>query len=198
MRARELLESFGIPVIPTRLCNSEEDAVQAAEELGYPVAVKADVAHKTDAGAVRLGCAAPAAVRDAYQSIAYEHSVLVQPMAGGGVETILGLKRDPLVGPALVFGLGGIFAEVLRDVSLRIPPVDLCEAERMLDELRGTALLHGARGGPPADVPALVQAIANMGELALALGDRLVAVDVNPLIVLPQGVIAVDALVELS
>ncbi|HLQ31978.1 MAG TPA: acetate--CoA ligase family protein, partial [Chloroflexota bacterium] len=198
MRARELLESFGIPVIPTRLCKSEEDAVQAAEAIGYPVAIKADMAHKSDAGAVRLGCATPAAVRDAYQSIAYEHSVLVQPMAGGGVETILGLKRDPLVGPALVFGLGGIFAEVLRDVSLRIPPVDLCEAERMLDELRGTELLHGARGGPPADVPALVQAIANMGELALALGDRLVAVDVNPLIVLPQGVIAVDALVELS
>jgi acetate---CoA ligase (ADP-forming) len=104
------------------------------------------------------------------------------------------------VGPALVFGLGGIYAEVLRDVALRIPPIDATEAERMVQELRGKALLQGARGGPPADVPALVRAIVAVSDLAVATDGRLRALDLNPLIVFPEGhgVLAVDALLELS
>jgi acetate---CoA ligase (ADP-forming) len=209
LKARELLASFGVPVVDARLCASAEEAVAAADSFGYPVALKIespDVAHKTEAGGVKLGCGTAAAVRDAYGSIlASVHAsriagVLVQPMAAAGVETILGIKYDPLVGPALVFGLGGIYAEVLRDVALRIPPIDATEAERMVQELRGKALLQGARGGPPADVPALVRAIVAVSDLAVATDGRLRALDLNPLIVFPEGhgVLAVDALLELS
>ena len=118
----------------------------------------------------------------------------------GGVETILGIKRDPLVGPAVVFGLGGIFTEILHDVSLRIPPLTRRDAEQMIDQLRGKALLFGARGRPEADVEALVEVIVKVGELALALEHRLEALDLNPLMVLPkgQGVVAVDTLVQVT
>ncbi|HLG73160.1 MAG TPA: acetate--CoA ligase family protein [Chloroflexota bacterium] len=212
LEAKRLLEEFGIPVVPSRLARSVAEAVEAANELGYPAVLKIespDVLHKTDAGGVRLGCASAEAVRDAYDGIiasvnahapsARIDGVLVQPMAGAGVEFILGVKHDPLVGPAVVAGLGGIFAEVLKDVSLRIPPFDEREAEDMIEELRGKALLRGARGRPPADVKALTQAIVRLGELAVALEGQLAALDVNPLLVLPegQGVLALDALLQL-
>jgi acyl-CoA synthetase (NDP forming) len=199
MQTAELLRQFGIPVIPTRACRSPDEAVQAAEQLGYPVAVKADVAHKSDAGAIRLGLTTPEAVRDAFASMG-THDVLVQAMAGAGLETIIGIKQDPLVGPALVFGLGGIFTEVMRDVALRIPPIDEREAESMIEDLRGEPVFHGIRGRPPADIPALAAIIVRAGDMALALGDRLAALDLNPLIVYPEGggVVAVDALMELS
>jgi acetate---CoA ligase (ADP-forming) len=209
LQARELLASFGLPIVEAQLCRSADAAVVAAAVFGCPVALKIespDVAHKTEAGGVKLGLAGEQAVRDAYASIVAAakgkrvDGVLVQPMAGDGVETILGVKVDPLIGPALVFGLGGIYAEVLRDVALRIPPVDAAEAERMIDQLRGKALLRGARGRPPADVAALVRAIVAMSELAMATDGRLQALDLNPLIVFPEGrgVLAVDALVQLT
>jgi len=209
MEARELLVSFGVPVVEARLCESAEEAVAAAENFGYPVALKIespDITHKTEAGGVKLGRGDAAAVRDAYGSIlasvrgARIDGVLVQPMAAEGVETILGIKYDPLLGPALVFGLGGIYAEVMHDVALRIPPIDAAEAECMVAELRGVALLRGARGRPPADVPALVRTILAVSELAVATDGRLRALDLNPLIVFPegQGVLAVDALLKLS
>ncbi|HVA23326.1 MAG TPA: acetate--CoA ligase family protein [Chloroflexota bacterium] len=210
MEARELLVSFGVPVVETRLCASEDEAVRAAQGFGYPVALKIespDIAHKTEAGGVKLGCVDEVGVREAHSSILASvppdcriDGVLVQPMAAEGVETILGIKYDPLVGPALVFGLGGIYAEVLRDVALRIPPVDAAEAERMVAQLRGVALLRGARGRAPADTKALVRAILAVSELAVATDGRLRALDLNPLMVFPegQGVLAVDALLELG
>ncbi|HEX6513444.1 MAG TPA: acetate--CoA ligase family protein [Chloroflexota bacterium] len=212
MEARELLMAFGIPVVETALCPFPRDAVAAAERFGYPVALKIespDILHKTDAGGVKLGCRDAEAVIEAFglivNSVEHTHpgswlsGVLVQPMAAAGAETILGVKHDPLVGPAVVFGLGGVFAEVMRDVSLRIPPFDEREALAMIGELRGQALLRGARGAPPADVPAVTAAILRAGELAVALEGRLAALDLNPLLVLPegQGVLALDALVEL-
>jgi len=212
MQARALLESFGFPVVETRLCRSADEAAVAAEALGFPVALKIespDVVHKTDAGGVRLGCASQVEVREVYEAIldsikshhprAPIEGVLVQPMAPAGVETILGVKHDPLVGPAVLLGLGGIFTEILRDVSLRIPPLEERDAQAMISDLRGKALLQGARGRPASDVPALAHTVLQLAELALALEDRLVALDLNPLLVMPegQGVLALDALIEL-
>jgi succinyl-CoA synthetase beta subunit len=196
-----VLEEAGVPVVPTRLCSSTEEAVAAADELGYPVVLKIEspeVLHKTDAGGVKLGVADAAGVREAYEAIAAlpvrMEGVLVQPMASQGVEMILGVKRDPVVGPAVLLGMGGIFAEVLKDVSLRIPPISEHDAQEMVDELRGKTLLFGARGRPAADVEALVKMIVRVGQLAPSLG----ALDINPLLVLPDGVLAVDALVQLD
>jgi acyl-CoA synthetase (NDP forming) len=210
--ARALLEAFGIPVVQAELCGSLQEAVAAAERFDYPVALKIespDIVHKTDAGGVRLGCGSPAAVRQAYEEILASVSagqpaariagVLVQPMAPTGVEMILGVKADPLAGPAVLLGLGGIFTEILRDVALRVPPLEPRDASAMVEQLRGRALLRGARGRPPADVAGLEQAILHLGELAMAAAGRLAALDINPLLVLPdgQGVLALDALIEL-
>jgi acyl-CoA synthetase (NDP forming) len=128
------------------------------------------------------------------------HGVVVQPMIAGGVEMIVGVKRDPVFGPAVVCGLGGVFVEVLRDVAVRVPPLDAAEAAAMIAELRGGALLRGARGRPPADVRALAETLVRVAALADAWRDRLRALDINPLLVLEdgRGVVAVDWLVELD
>jgi acyl-CoA synthetase (NDP forming) len=126
--------------------------------------------------------------------------VLVQPMIAGGTEMILGVKTDPLFGPAVVCGFGGILVEVLRDVSIRVPPLSTDDAREMLGELRGARLLGGVRGRRPADVTALAETLVKLAALAEALGDRLRALDVNPLLVLDEGhgVVAVDWLIELG
>src|SRR6266540_232347 len=213
MAARGLLAEFGIPVVETLAAADAEQAVAAAERLGYPVALKIDspdVAHKSDVGGVRLGCADARSVRDAFEQMLDEvhrhlpaariDGAVVQPMAAGGVETILGVQIDPLFGPAIVFGLGGIFVEVLGDVSIRVPPISADDALEMICEVRGSALLHGVRGRAPADVGALANAIVSLAALASAHRDSLRALDINPLLVLPQGsgVVAVDWLVELA
>jgi acetyltransferase len=210
--ATALLREFGIPLAETRLAADAEDAVRVAERLGYPVALKIDspdIVHKTDVGGVRLGCTDAAAVRRAASDVLAEvrrrapaariDGVLVQRMVPGGVEMILGVKSDPSFGPAVVCGVGGIFVELLRDVSVRVPPIDLGEAREMIAELRGRALLGGARGRPPADVPALADAVVRLAALAAAYGPRLQALDLNPLLVLPEGagVVAVDWLIEM-
>jgi acyl-CoA synthetase (NDP forming) len=208
-----LLAAYGIPCVPTRFADDADDAVAAAAALGYPVVLKIesrDVAHKTDVGGVRVGCADAAAVRAAYADIlasvgrhlprARLDGVAVQPHVADGAEVILGVKADPLFGPAVVFGLGGVLVEVLRDVALRLPPFDRDDALAMIAEIRGSALLRGVRGRPPADVTALADTLVRLGALALAHGDRLAALDLNPVLVLPagRGVVAVDWLVEMS
>jgi acetate---CoA ligase (ADP-forming) len=207
------LEEFGIPVAATVAAASADAAVAAAERLGYPVALKIDspdLAHKTDVGGVRLGCADAAAVRHAFAELLAEvrrrapaarlDGVLVQPMIDGGVEMIVGVKRDPVVGPAVVCGFGGVLVEVLRDVAVRVPPLDADEARAMLAELRGAALLTGVRGGPAADVAALADVLVRTAALAEAYGDRLNALDLNPLVVREagRGAVAVDWLLELA
>jgi len=168
------------------------------------------VLHKSDVGGVRVGLADAAAVRAAFSEMqdavrrqrpdARLDGGVVQPMVSGGVEVILGVKTDPLFGPAVVFGLGGIFVEVLKDVAIRVPPLDAVEAREMVEEIRGAALLRGARGRPPADVAALADAIVRLGHLAQAQQGSLLALDLNPVLVLPegQGVVAVDWLVQFS
>jgi hypothetical protein len=126
--------------------------------------------------------------------------VLVQSMVAGGTEMIAGVKRDPLFGPAIVCGVGGIFVEVLRDVAVRVPPLDHAEALAMIAELRGAGLLRGARGRSPADVNALAEALMGLARLAEACGPSLRALDINPLVVLDEGrgAVAVDWLIELE
>jgi acetate---CoA ligase (ADP-forming) len=211
--ATRLLTDFGIPLAETIQAKDAEQAVRAADRLGYPVVIKIDspdVAHKTDVGGVRVGCRDAAAVRAAVVDVldsvrrhapaAPLDGVQVQRMVPGGTEMILGVKTDPLFGPAVVCGFGGIFVEQLRDVSVRVPPVGRADAMAMIDELRGAALLKGARGRAPADVDALADTIVRLAALAEAHRQSLRALDINPLLVLEagRGVVAVDWLIELT
>jgi acetate---CoA ligase (ADP-forming) len=211
--AFRLLNEFGIPAAPTVLTTSADDAASAAEGMGYPVALKiesAAITHKSDVGGVALKLRNANEVREAYKRIQIEvgrrapnariDGIVVQRMAGEGVEMILGVKRDPLFGPVVLCGFGGILVELLKDVAVGIPPLSPEQAYDMLKRLRGFPILAGVRGKPPADVETLCQAIAGISGLAVALRNQLLGLDINPLIVLAkgQGVIAVDALVEIQ
>jgi acyl-CoA synthetase (NDP forming) len=211
--AERLLRAFGIPLVESVAAATSEAAVAAAEQIGHPVVLKIDspdLAHKTDVGGVRLGCADSAAVRRGFAEMVAEvrrrapaariEGVLVQPMVADGLEMIVGVKSDPLVGPAVVCGFGGVLVEVLRDVAVRVPPIDGEDAREMLRELKGAALLGGVRGRPPADVAAVVDVVTRIGALAEALGPRLSGLDLNPLIARPEGrgAVAVDWLIELA
>jgi succinyl-CoA synthetase beta subunit len=198
-RAAGFLASCGVPVVPARAATGEAAAVAAADELGYPVVVKAaGLAHKSDTGGVRLNLGDEAAVRDGYRAVravAGDGPVLVQPYRTGGVELIAGIVRDPAWGLMLAVGLGGIWVEVLQDAALRPLPVTAAEVQQALRELRGAAVLRGARGAPPADLPAVAGVIAQIAAVAAGLGDRLESLEVNPLLVRGDQVEALDALI---
>jgi acyl-CoA synthetase (NDP forming) len=209
--AKRVLAAYGIPVTRESLAATRDEAVRAAAEIGFPVALKiqsADIPHKTEAGGVRIGVADREAVAAAFDEIvanARRHApdaridgVLVQEMVAGGTEVILGVNNDPLFGPAIMFGLGGIFAEVFKDVTFRLAPVTRSEAVEMIREIRAFKVLDGARGRPKADVEALADAILRLAALAIDLRGEVAELDVNPLFVLPagQGVKAGDALIK--
>ena len=211
--AMQLLREFGVPLVETIAVKDAAAAVIAADRLGYPVVLKIDspdVAHKTDVGGVRVGCRDAGAVRAAFREMLVEvgrrapaarlDGALVQRMIAGGRQMILGVKTDPLFGPAVLCGFGGIFVEQLRDVSLRVPPIGPADAAAMIAELRGAAILSGARGRAPADTAALAEAIVRVAALAEAHRQSLRALDINPLLVLDDGhgVVAVDWLIELT
>jgi acyl-CoA synthetase (NDP forming) len=211
--SKRILSEYGIPVTREALACSVDEAQAAAVRVGYPVALKvqsSNIAHKTEARAVRLGIRDAAELTAAYEEIlanARRHSpdatidgVLVQEMVAGGVEVILGVTNDALFGPAIMFGLGGIFAEVLHDVTFRLAPVTAATAREMIAEVKGYPLLAGARGKPPADVDALADAIVRLSALAIDLRDSLAELDVNPLFVMEKGrgVIAADALIKVK
>jgi acyl-CoA synthetase (NDP forming) len=205
--AKAVLAAAGLPVVADRLAASASEAVAAGKELGGPVAMKIaspDILHKTEAGGVKLGVAAgdAAAVFDSISASAKAHApkaridgVLISPMIEGGVDCILGAKVDPVFGPVVVFGLGGVFTEVLNDVSFRRAPFCETTAHEMIDELKGVALLKGARGQPPADLGALAAAISRLSVFASAHGDAIDSVEMNPLRAMPKGCIALDALI---
>jgi acyl-CoA synthetase (NDP forming) len=203
--AREYINAAGVPVVPGDLVTTVEAAVDAADRLGYPVALKAvsaSLLHKSEIGAVVLNLRDPDAVRIAYRQVTEAaagmpdlEGVLVTTMRHGGIEMIVGVVQDPLWGPVLAVGLGGIWVEVMRDVARRLLPVDRAEIRRMLDELQASALLHGVRGQEPADLEVLADVIFRIASSALALGDRLDALEVNPLWVSGSQVEALDVLV---
>lgn len=202
-RAAALLAANGIPVVPSELAPDEEAAVSAAERTGYPVVLKAaaeGLGHKSDIGGVRLGLASAGDVRRAYREVRAAmgpggEGVLVQPQREGGVELLAGVVRDPAWGLVLAVALGGVWVEVLKDSVLRLLPVDAAEVRRALGELRGAALLDGARGTEPADLDAVAEVIARVGALAEGLGDGLESLEVNPLLVRGARIETLDALV---
>lgn len=194
--ALHLLAEAGLAIVPTRLAGDAEAAVAAAEALGYPVVVKAgdpSVLHRTEIGGVAIDLPDAAAVRAAAARI--PAPLLVQSMAGSGQEVILGLQRNPDLGTFVLLGLGGIWAEVLDDVVVRKVPLRPDEAAEMVQALRSLPLFQGARGRPLLDIAALADAIERLADLGTQLGAALDALDINPLLVLPSGVLALDALV---
>ncbi|MFI7040090.1 acetate--CoA ligase family protein [Microbispora rosea] len=206
-RAAALLSSAGIPVVPGELVHDEESAVAAAVGFGYPVVLKAaaeGLGHKSDIGGVRLGLSGARDVERAYREVvaaaaavpgAGRVGALVQPQRGGGVELLVGVVRDPAWGLTLAVGLGGIWVEALRDTALRVLPVDAAEVRRALGELRGAALLRGARGTEPADLDAVAAVVARVAAFAGSLGDDLESLEINPLLVRGSHVEALDALI---
>jgi acetate---CoA ligase (ADP-forming) len=211
--AYRLLEEFGIAAVPTVMTQSADEAAAAANRMGFPVVLKiesAQITHKSDAGGVAFRLSSTTEVRNAYAQIITEVSrrapiakidgIVVQRMASEGVEMILGIKRDPLFGPVVICGFGGILVELLKDVSIGMPPLSPKQAHDMLKRLRGFPILAGVRGKPAADIDALCDAIAGVSTLAWSFRDQLAGLDINPLIVLPKGkgVVAVDALVEIQ
>ncbi|MBO9352952.1 DUF1254 domain-containing protein [Bordetella petrii] len=206
--AMQVLRDSGIPVVSTLCAHSREDAIVQARTLGFPAVMKvlsADITHKSDTGGVVLN------IRDAREAgLAYDRimaavrkaapharlqGVLVAPMVRGGVECILGARRDPVLGTVVMLGSGGVNVELQKDVSFRLAPVDLRQAREMIRELKIAPLFSGFRGAAPADVDALAQAIVGLSRFALAAADTLDSVELNPFVVLPagQGACALDA-----
>jgi acyl-CoA synthetase (NDP forming) len=208
--SKQLLAAWGVSSAREDPANSAEEAVTAAEQLGFPVALKIDspdIPHKTEAGVVRLNLGDAVQVRTAYAEIlanakAYApqariSGVSVQEMVRDGVEVIVGVSCDPQLGPVLLFGSGGVMVEVYNDVALRRCPIMRSEAQAMIAEVKGARLLQGFRGRPAADLRALEDILVRVSHLAMHLEGHLAELDINPLMVLPsgQGVKAVDALV---
>ena len=206
--SKSLLAKAGLPVVDERLVGSAEEARQAAKELGLPVAMKVDSAqinHKTEIGGVILDVCTQEDVENAYETLisrarqtapdAVIDGILVAPMIHGGVETILGVHRDPIFGPVVMFGIGGIFVEIDKDVVFRIAPFEADEAYKMIGEIKGFTLLNGTRGKPPSDIDALANSLVKLSSFAAANIDTVESIDINPMIVLPngQGAVVIDA-----
>jgi acyl-CoA synthetase (NDP forming) len=209
VRARALLEQAGIPIVPSRLVTSPEEAAQVARDLGLPVALKiqsAALPHKSDVGGIALNLSTEQDVRQEFSAMmkrvqsshpeAEIEGILVSPMRPAGVELLVGIVRDPLWGPILTLGLGGIWTEVFKDTAVRILPVQHDEIETMLGELRGAALLQGARGQMRIDLSALSEIIHRISTLAFALGPRLSVLEINPLLVNASRIEALDVLIS--
>lgn len=206
--SKQVLAEYGIPVTQDILVSSAAEASRAAAKLGLPVVMKVaspDLLHKSDAGLVEVGIASAAEAKRAFVELneraaradrtAHVEGVLVCEMLSGGVETVVGVSNDDFFGPTVMFGLGGVFIEVLGDVSFRVPPFDRREARRMIEEVRGLPLLRGARGRPPADINALVDVLMKVQRLAVDLASTVAELDINPLLVSERGAVALDALI---
>jgi acyl-CoA synthetase (NDP forming) len=203
--SKQLIQTWGVSITREEQASAVENAVVAAEHLGYPVVLKSDAAyilHKTEADVVRLGLNTADQVRSAYTNISAKAGpdVLVQEMVTDAVEVIVGVAYDAQLGPILLFGSGGVLVEVYQDVALRRCPIDYDDALGMISEVKGAALLRGFRGRPVADVDALTNTLVAVSHLAVHLDGVLAELDINPLMVLPagQGVKAADALVILN
>ena len=210
--AKRVLADAGIAVVPEHACASAQQAEAAAQALGFPVVMKIlspDILHKSEIGGVLLNVTSPEAVRSGFATLmarardaapqARLEGVLVAKQLSGGVECILGIQRDPVFGPVAMFGLGGIFVEVLHDVVLRRCPFGEDVAESMIRSIKGAPLLLGARGRPSADIKALAAMLSRLSVFAHQAGDRLQSIDLNPVFAMPdgQGAWAADAVIEI-
>lgn len=197
----DLLEAAGFDVVRRKQVTTATAARAAGDELGYPVVLKVadtDMAHKTEAGGVVLGISSGVELAAAAERLLQHgaRSLLVQEQLNGGVEVLLGSESRPPLGDFLLVGLGGIWTEILDDVALRPVGLRVGEARQMIQSLRGFPLLAGARGQRVLDIESLVHALERLDDLALELGDELTSVDINPIIVLPDRAIVVDALLS--
>ena len=205
IEAKELLREAGIGVVDTRLATSKEEAVSISKQLGFPVVLKIaspDVTHKSDAGGVKLGLRTSKQVEKAYDGIlavigqkypqAVMHGVSVQKMARPGVEVIIGMSKDAQFGPVLMFGLGGILVEILKDVSFRIVPLTRRDAREMIREIKSYALLEGYRGQEPVDVSYLEELLLKVSQF-VEENPEIRELDINPIFAYRDGAIAVDA-----
>ena len=204
-QAAELLACYQIPLVAARAAHSEQEAAQAAADLGGRVVLKAEaegLVHKSEAGAVKLDLRTPQEVTDAYRALAAGlgprlQRVLVQPMIAGGVEVLIGLVQEPVFGPLVVFGLGGVATDVLGDHAARLTPLTDTDADELIQSVHAAPLLAGHRGTPPADVGALADTLLRISRLADDLPE-VAELDLNPVIARPDGIHAVDVRVRVS
>ena len=205
LEVHDLFAAAGIPVVKTRFVSSADEAVKAVSAVGYPVALKAagpTILHKTEVGGVALGLSNEAAVRRVYAEMlsrlgADLTGVLVQEMVPGGVEVVVGATLDPIFGPLVLYGSGGILVELLNDVAFRINPLTDYDVRDMINEVKGTALVRGYRGTPPADEEALVEIISRVSAL-VEICPYIQEMDANPVKVLQKGAIVIDARVRVD
>jgi len=210
VESKQLLEEAGISVIKAKLATSMKEAVALSKEIGFPVVLKIaspDVVHKSDAGGVKVGLKNVTQVSQAYReimtSVKQKHpkatidGVSVQPMAKPGVEVIIGMFKDPQFGPVLMFGLGGILVEILKDVSFRIVPLARRDAREMIRDIKGYPVLEGYRGQEPANVPFLEEMLLKVSDFA-EQNPEIKELDLNPIFAYRDGAVAVDARVVLE
>lgn len=211
--AKKALEAYGITTTKTSLTKTADEAVKKAKEFGYPVVMKIsspEITHKSDAGGVKVGLKSPEEVKKSFMEIvenakkydpkATVQGVIVQEYAATGREVIVGMIKDPTFGATLMFGLGGVFVEVLKDVSFRVTPLTRRDAEEMVKEIKGYKVLEGFRGEPPADVNAIIDAIMKISQLSADFEKDFSEMDVNPIFVYAagKGLKAVDARIILT
>ena len=210
IEAKQILGEAGINCTDTRLATTRDEAVAISEGIGYPVVLKissVDITHKSDAGGVKVNLPDKSAVENAFDQImasctakypdADIEGIAVQAMAEAGVEVIMGMTKDPSFGPVLMFGLGGIFVEVLKDVAFRIVPLERIDASEMIGEIKGKKLLEGYRGQDPADIPFLEDMLLKLSGL-VDKTEGLAEIDMNPVFAYKQGAVVVDARIILS
>jgi len=203
--AKQVLATYQIPVAREILVDDVKDLVNAAEEIGYPVVFKgcsSDIAHKTEKGLIRVDIRNEKETRAAFEEImtsmdGTEKAVLVQEMVHGKRELVVGLTRDPQFGPCVMFGLGGIFTEILKDISFRVAPLEKRDALEMMREIKGHKILEAVRGMPAADVDMLADILINVGRIGLE-NEQVKEIDINPVIISGSRPVAVDALIILD
>jgi acetate---CoA ligase (ADP-forming) subunit beta len=203
--SKTLLRRYGIPVAREVLADDREDFLRAIAEIGFPLVIKGcapNLAHKTEQGLVRVDIRNQEEADTVFEDLlarmkGQSRSLLIQEMVTGTRELVVGMTRDPQFGPCVMFGLGGIYTEILRDVSFRVAPIEKRDALQMTQEIRGRKILEGVRGMPPADVEMLCGVLITMGQIGLE-HDAIKEIDVNPLIISGSKPVAVDALVVLS
>jgi len=208
--AKTLCMQYGIPVTRFKVAKSPKEAVEHAQEIGYPIVLKIispDIIHKWDVGGVMLNLKTPKQVKEAYKKIldnikkhkpnAKINGILIQEMAPLSTEVIVGATKDPQFGPALMFGLGGIFVELLKDVAFRIAPITETDAKEMITEVKAYPILRGYRGQPPVDIDAVVQILLNTSRLVME-NPEIRELDFNPIMVYEKGAKTVDARIILE